>query len=379
MARLGLDGWTATLCFLATTIVQFDLAASWVHPWTTTLSAALIWWLIDQTLRIVEEVETEPRARTLFVIGMLVMALPLTRPVDALIAATCLGVVVAAPIRHHRLSLRALGLIGAGGASVAGLYGGFHLAIYGFGPTAYMVASSQIGFIWSDLGWKAHVLLVDPRPWFPDSDAILERLPWIVPGMAGMIVAAIVGQRPQRRVVLLLLALILPISGIMLTYADLQPPGLWRFGNIHYFKWALPAFGAGIVLCYRHIRAAKDRSILGVVLIGLLLPLTISIEPIAVANDVPARMLLFNGNPRRSWHEAYFSPVVITDDRGTMANLRDFHQIPDAKGQRAIAISRAFARNPRRVDPGETQTISPQPPYARFGERLLFMDLCVRC
>lgn len=371
VARLRIGLWLATFCFLATTLIDTKLAGTWAHPWTTTLSATLIWWLIDRTLLVGDSVGDGKVTRSglLPAIGALAMGLPLVRPVDAIVGVTCLAIVGLTLWRRGQFSIGALLSIGAGSAVVASVYGALHFAIYGLHLTPYMLESAATGFIWSDLGWKAYILLVHARPWYPDSQAILERLPWIVPGCAGLIVAAVVEQRRGRGVILLLFALIVPVSAVMLTYADLQPPGLWYFGNIHYFKWVMPAFGAGIVLCWRQIRQRSDQRILTIVLVAFLLPLAVRIMPQPVSEDAPARMLLFRGDTHRAWEEAYFSHVEITDGSGRLMNIRDFHQVPDASGERALAISRLFGRHPRRFDPSEKLVGPKQPPFARFGER----------
>lgn len=370
--RLDISVWPATGCFLAATLIQSGLASAWVHPWTTTLSAALIWWLIERTLIICEGAGDR---RALTTMGALVGALPLVRPVDALISMTCLAIVAAALLRQRRFSPSALIRIAAGGALVCGVYAALHLAIYGPHPTPYMIAAAQTGFIVGDLGWKAYVLLVDPRPWFPEARSMLQVLPWLVPGCAGLLAHAVVASRPGRLTIVLLFVTILPVSAIMLTYADLQPPGLWSFFNMHYFTWAMPAFAAGLLLCWRLLWDRSGRRWLAVAMAALLLPLGIRVMPIAVDARTPARMLFFRGDTHRDWQEAYFASVVITDDNGLMRNVGDFHQVPDPAGERAIAISRLFGHDPRRADPGEPQVRFGQRPYARFGERVSFLGL----
>lgn len=371
-ARLSIGCWPATWCFLATTLVQTGLASSWAHPWTTTLSAALIWWLADHVIAICAG-EARHRRHLLFSTGALLGSLPLVRPLDAVPSMTCaLGVGVALYRQRDLTAATLLSLCG-GGSLVCGTYLLLHLAIYGPHLTPYMVAAAKTGFIWNDLGWKFYVLVIDPRPWFPNSKSMLEAWPWIVPGAAGLIATAMSGSRRERLIASLLLMLTLPVSVIMLTYADLQPPGLWEYGNIHYFKWTMPAFGCGVMLCWRLIRNSTGRLVLASTTLLLLLPLGIRIRPAAVDEQTPARMLLFDGNTRRNWQEAYFASTTIVDAIGLMRNVGDFHQIPDPAGERAIAISRLFGSRPRRTDPGEMPRRDRQPPYARFGERITYL------
>ncbi len=373
VATIGIGRAAATLAFVAAAVVQKDVAAAWIHPWTSTLSAALIWWLIAGTAQTFNRAGQVSTSRRAYMLGVLAGALPLVRPVDALISAACLIAAASALALRRRLTLGSVGAVLAGGLSICAAYGLLHLAIYGPHPTDYMIAAAQTGFVPADIGWKAHVLLVDPRPWFPESTSIVETLPWIVPGVAGLIALGVVVRGPVRGVLILLAVAILPSTLLMLTYADLQPPGLWRFGNIHYFKWMMPLFGAGVVLWFRLLATTHGRVTLAATMVALLLPLGIRIDPVGVAGDVPARMLLFRGDPHRDWQEGYFASVTVSDALGTQANVRDFHQIPDANGQRAIAVRRLFGTDPRRSDPGEPRGgITGQQPYARYGERVTF-------
>ena len=367
---VGVGRWAATAAFLATAFVQKDIAAAWAHPWTSTLSAALTWWLLAGTTALFDRDSPAFTRRGALLLGALSAALPLVRPVDALVGAICLVVAGNALARRRGLTPGIVAAVLMGGLAVSVPYGLLYLAIYGPHPTAYMVAAAKTGFVPGDLGWKAHVLLVDPRPWFPASRSILETFPWILPGAAGLIAWGIV-ERGRARAVLVLLALVIvPVGALMLTYIDLQPPGLWEFGNIHYFKWVMPLFGVGIALWGRLLATTRGRGVLAATMLALLVPLGIRIDPVPVGDDVPARMLTFRGDTHRGWNEAYFASVVLRDDAGTQANVRDFHQVPDAGGERAIAERRLFAAHPRRTDPGEPGGIRDQPPIARYAERI---------
>ncbi len=367
--RLGIGAWTATACFVLTTLVDAKVARAWVDPWTTTLSAALIWMFADRVLHMMDAAEPK-RRRDAVAFGLLAAAIPLVRPVDALISAFGLAVLAVVLLRRRALSPRIALLVCASGTAVVAGYAALHLAIYGPHATPYMIAAARTGFIWSDIGWKAYVLLIHAEPWFPDTQAILERMPWLPLGLAGLIGVGVAGDAAQRRVAGLLVLLAIPVSAVMLTYADLQPPGLWRFGNIHYFKWTLPLFALGVMLAVRLAREPGRWAMLAVMTAACFAPLLLRIVPSPVDDGTPARMLVFRGDTARAWDEAYFAPVAIRDSAGAMTHINDFHQVPDATGQRAIAVSRLFGAQPRRSDPGETLVPQPQAPDGRFAERV---------
>lgn len=371
VARLGVATGQATACFLATTIVQTGLASAWAQPWTSTLSAALLWWLADRTIAVLEAGRA-PRRGVLLAVGALAGALPLVRPVDALPGLTSLAIVGAALVRRRALSPSAVLAVAAGGAAACLPYLALHLAIYGPHATRYMTEAARTGFVPGDLGWKAYVILLDPGPWYPDpySRPMLAVLPWTLPGLAGLIARGIAGARGERAAIAVLLALSVPVTVLMLTYADLQPPGLWYFGNVHYFKWVMPMLGCGLILAWRLAWTRRGRPVVAATLGVLLLPLGLRLRPVPVADGVPARMLLYRGDAGRDWQEAYFAPATVTDDRGPLANVNGFHQLPDGGGERAIAVRRLFAGHPRRSDPGELRCRAGQLPYARYGERL---------
>lgn len=114
-------------------------------------------------------------------------------------------------------------------------------------PSPYTPYFEQYGFNVGWLGWKAYVLLVVPRGWFGEGLELFEYAPWLLLGYAGMIAA---GWSPasRRPVVPIVAAAGLLHAIVMLAYVDLLPTGLWRFDNVHYFKWLFGLFAVRFVL-----------------------------------------------------------------------------------------------------------------------------------
>jgi hypothetical protein len=372
--RMGFSAWSAVALALLASLAQARTARSWLDPWTTTLSAAIIWWLIEHSVAIAMPTPhgtgRPPATRQLAIFGMLLGALPLARPADLLISGICFAAVVAALAWRRRWQWRYPAVICGGASLIAVPYGILHVSIYGWRASPYMAAAADTGFILSVLPWKAHVVIVSARPWFPATKSILEMMPWLLLSAAGS-VAMLSGRTSTKMVAAFVLLVAVPYSLLMLTYADLQPPGLSAFGNLHYFNWMLPFAGLSCGYWLSMLRTIRGARMAAAAAVLTALPTCLKVVPVPARGDEPARMLLFKGAAERDWNEAYFAPVQIIDAEGLMRNVGDFHQIPDRDGERAIATRRLFAADPVRFDPGETAAYAVrEKAYARYAARL---------
>ncbi len=371
----GIGAATAMLIFLAACLIQAPIAKAWLQPWNTNVSAALLWWLSALTIALFAPPRrSRPAATTteLVLIGVLAGALPLVRPIDISLSLICLGFALYA-VRRRQPLVRASGLMLTGALIPIVPYVLLHLAIYGPHATQYMADAARNGFVPGDIGWKSYVLLVTPRPWFPGTRSILETMPWLLFGAAGAVALLATAFRERRVAAILLTILIFASALPFIAYVDLQPPGLWKFKNFHYFKWFVPYWGAGLFLWLRLLGRSGHPLAAIFSLLAVSLPLCIRITPVPVADTVPARMLLFRGDTSRDWAQAYFAPAVVTDSLGAQHNVHDFHLMPDAAGVRAIAVKRFFGAHPLLDDPGDPVVRAQRGvPYARFGEHISF-------
>ncbi|WP_404338260.1 hypothetical protein AB2M62_04960 [Sphingomonas sp. MMS12-HWE2-04] len=331
-ARFDVSGGAAALLFLAATLLDPRIGKLWVEPWTTTLSAALMWLGFGALADLLfgERISVGRAA----LLGIVLMLIPLVRPADVLVSAVISLFALVPLLRQHRL----LPVMGAGAAMLAGnalLY----LAVYGARLSDYIVLSRDYGFTFADLGWKAVVLLVAPEPWFPGAKGMLGGMPWLLLGAAGLALALLrlAGQQARLMLALLLAALVYTI--VMLAYVDLLPSGLWRFNNVHYFKWLFPLFALGVLLLVR--LGAKRRGLALVVLAALVLPTCLRFD--AVETVGPARALRFT-SPAVEWAPVYTARSAISDDSGSQRNYFDYHQMLSADGSViAVALKRPFA------------------------------------
>ena len=186
-ARFGLDASRAILLFLATTLLGPTLFAAWIVPWTTALSSALIWLAFGRVCRAYDETRLD-RAQCL-VLGALLGLIPLCRPADAIISAILGGFLLFRILRSPS-PWGSAGWIIAGTFVVVAPYLAIYLAIYGPHATPYIQLSANFGFNFPQLGWKAQLLLVEPRPFYPYGQGLFERFPWVALGLAGLVSAA---------------------------------------------------------------------------------------------------------------------------------------------------------------------------------------------
>jgi len=369
---LGIGAWVAAAIFALSTL-SIPLAANlWIEPWTTTLSAALLWGLFA-VMAMLFDTNRQPSAGLLVAAGALAAALPLARPADAPAGAAALVVAAVVAYRRKLLTRRVIGLVLAGGLIVALPYALLYLAIYGPQPSGYIISGRNQGFAFDDLPWKAYVLLVAARPWFPHTRALIEVVPFLLPGLAGLIALAIIGAAAERRMLALIAAAGLPLLAVQLTYSDFQPPGMWLYHNAHYLKWLFPLGGAGLWVWLRTFGRWREWAVTMATTLAVLALVCIRPLPRLVGDDEPARMLLFQGNVLRFPGEALFASVVVRDALGTTRNIHGFHQVPDDRGEREIAITRLFTGPAGRFDPGEPPPYDVWPkPYARYAVRLSF-------
>ena len=339
-ASVGVGSIVAVLLFLAGTFSSEILRHVWCQPWNTTLSAALIWWLLALSARSGGFGTPGREQLRLAGIGAISACIVETRPSDALLVIICGLMMLLMRLGARRPIVKLMPAVTAGVAVLAVPYLALHLAIYGLQPTPYMRLSAGIGFDATALWWKSYLLLIDPRPWLPDGAGLLHRFPWLVAGFAGMISVPFL--RSERRTPLLLLGVLIAASwASFLAYNDLQPSGLWRFENVHYFKWTFPGLLLLGWVMVRNLLGAHRLPIIACCL-AVVLPSAIHLEPKQADERAPAWMIQIR-QPQPPFFETYFGSLVLKMGSTTLVNTRDFRALPDAGGFRIILYRRAVS------------------------------------
>jgi hypothetical protein len=379
--RFGVGDAISALLFLAATLGDIRIAKLWIVPWTTTLSTAAIWMSLGETADMMFGAHSRPIR-----LGMLLMLVGLVRPTDLLIGAIIGGFALWRPVVMEK-RWRMMPLVMIGALAVLLPYVGLYAAIYGWRPNHYMVLGADYGFAFQDLAWKASVLLVDPASWFPGEHGLLREMPWLLTGSAGLVVGVMRLQGAARWLTLCMALSGLFYTAMMLTYVDLVPTGVWRFANIHYFKWLLPM---AALFTWLLLTAWRDRLSLTVLAV-LVLCACFRIVPRPAMPEEPAKALAFAA-PDASWRDIYFARSVIVDARGVQRSLAKFHQLPVGDRVAAIAFRRPFEKealwygtapaglahwpngsgDAKITLPGSW----PQRPIARYGTKLIFGYPC---
>jgi hypothetical protein len=333
-AHAGLGRRWSVALFVAASLASRQIFDQWAIPWNTSPTAALTWLLLALV--------TSPRrgAGIALVTGAVAGCIPLFRPTDAVLVAAGLAATVFADLVRRRMSRRfdEWGLIAAGAAVPVLAYGVLYVAIYGFHETDYMRQSRALGFTFYDFGWKAYVILIDPRPWFGEGDGLLRRCPWIALSIAGVIPALRRGRAPAT-----LVAMLAAHAVLYLSYVDLLPTGFWRFDNVHYWIWALPGYAvlAFILLQDLCSRPGAARWVGGASVVATGLVLCLRVEPVPVAPGEPAKML---GFPRLTarFDDVYSAPFALRDAAGEIVNVYRMRVFPVPGSLRAVALRRPF-------------------------------------
>jgi hypothetical protein len=296
---VGVGSIWPVLIFIGSVASSKMIFTQWVVPWTTTPTSALIWLLLAS---VAAHMQGTRRPST---IGLLAACIPLIRPTESVLVAPC--ILAAATVNIRRLPTEIF-LMALGGLVPVLTYGLLHWRIYGLSPSDYMLSSSVIGFTLYDLGWKAYVIFIDPRSWFLDGQGLLWRAPYFALALGGLVVAWVHG-----RAVALLAVLLILHSLLYLSYRDMLPTGLWRYYNVHYWKWAMPGAGLLAFILVRdllHWRRAPAFPLAPTALLLSLPLLCLKAEPVVATAGEPAKMLLYDGSVP-SFTGTYFGLLAV--------------------------------------------------------------------
>ena len=328
---LGVSRIVAAALFIAAVAWDRQMFNEWVIPWNTTPAAALVW----VALALCARWATGDRRPVL--LGAVVALVPAFRPTEAPAVAAAMLWVLAADWRAGLLRRAHLVRLIAGALPPLLAAAGLHLAIYGPHPSEYMVISRRLGFTLRDFGWKAYVILADPYWWWTDGPGLLRRIPWAALGLAGLLPALLRGRAAGALACALCVHLVLYVS-----YLDLLPLGLWRFNNVHYWKWAIPGYALLAWLLVRdliHWRWAPPSLAAAATLAVAATLSLVRVAPRPATADEPAKMLEYHGDAP-GFDPSYFNEFTAHDSRGPLIGIAGLRAFPVPGGMRVIALTR---------------------------------------
>jgi hypothetical protein len=351
-------------CFVALGGLGHTAASMWAVPWTTTLAAPLLFTMLLMALRYGEL----GMHRDVALMGAAAGVGAMVRPSDAglvllVCTAFCLWRLVAAQ-QDARTMLRAAASLCAGLA--AGLAPAIvaHVTVHGFSAGHYIGQSAALGFDWRLIPLRWVTLAIGPRPLFPTGTGMAAVFPWLLPGVAGMVLAGLPGHTatPANRFI----AVTLCVYWLLyLSYRDLHSYGLWRYNNVHYFKWTLPFLAFWALLLTRAMARRADRpaAVAAVALSTLLFCWRPEFVPLAhgeaategVRAPVPgglptidsAFLLAADGD----WTRLFLGHAHLLVDSSVFVNTADFKVFPVAGGVMLMPL--------RDLPPGDATIVFP--------------------
>ncbi len=365
---LGPSAWArpaSMALFVLTSVGVPRIAATWAVPWTSTPTVPLVLGALLATLVFLER----PRAWPCFLAALSSGAIAAIRPADALVAATsCAALILWAlarrwPGRRPGVLILCAGL--AGLLCTVGPAIALHAAIWGLNRSPYMLIAGARGFEIRLLPLRWVLIVVGPHP-LTDGRGLAAAFPWILSGVAGMVAClAAPGARARAPHVLLAAAAALSLVQF-LTFRDLHPAGIWRYDNLHYFKWLLPLAALYTLLLARAL-VVEDRRLL-VLLVALATTVTLfcwrpSLDPVPpgampATVQAPHRLILVNGLPRitdavlvaaeGSWADTYEGEIYAYGAGRTYQSTTDIMAYPRVGGFLLIPL--------RPIDRGITVT-----------------------
>ena len=398
MAARHTGWWWAALILLLTFVSPNNIILYvWAEPWTSSLVSAIFAFLLFDVDKYTSG-ELEISKTRLIFWGVLGGAVFLARPVDAVVITPLFLYVVwhiwRGPAASHKYShskalrFHKIGTLLVSGLSVVTLFFLFNFFVHGSFGGRYFAMAETNGFHLADVFEKLVSLFLDSGAIYNvPKDAIFAQLKWLALVVPAAIYGLIKGGPTVRIVITCILVQVL----IYAPYADLLPTGVWRFQNIHYFKWFLPYAGFLIFLWLNDLFVKSPSSnkrfawLLSLVLGSIILSINIKLKEID--SNKFAVDVLFDGekntlridsvlgahlidkisfaNVTGGFESVYFSTDAKVRADGVSLNfVRDFRFLPAPTGSDLVFIRPLLAQTIE-IDPS-TMAIGSEHTRPRF-------------
>ncbi|MCX5539975.1 hypothetical protein M3A49_10770 [Paraburkholderia sp. CNPSo 3076] len=358
----------ASIWFQPTVIDNF--AIPWTTSGTTLIYALSLLILIRQ--RDTRQRDDDSPAALLWagLLSLLFGALIILRPVDVVLAAVFFPAYIyfalpfrdiASLLRQRRRVLAICSALGLGIVFGLMLFAAVNYRIYGKPMGGYLQSTAGAsGYFITELPRKTWSLLFDANSIYLEPQAALvTHYPWLLLSIVGVVIAIARGDQLLRVVAL---AILLHFA-LYAPYGDLLPEGMWRYHNIHYFKWAIPYLALLAWLALRWVWGGSESRLQSrvlrascaaiLVLLVLCLQFKISdidsiqqahstsqdgnpvIEVVWSAHKSPADFIDFHGLTGQ-FTDVYFGQHRVWVDGHELGRIRDFRMIPAPWGVRLL-------------------------------------------
>jgi hypothetical protein len=362
---LYLPRWGGVALLFSTTIFNYTLFENYVIPWTSTLATALlasgILGLVWLTKIMNGERDKLSGLQVFFVATCLGLLVP-TRPADAIVGCVIgLGLLIGYWCIHRRpihlvpRPIVFILLVTTGSIIGPLLFLGFNILVFGSPLGNYLQVASSNGFYPADLMEKFFSIWLDGLILYGEPNSgLTERYPWLFVALAGLFWVLIRGDGALRTVAVAIIFLFV----LYLPYGDLLPNGLWRFKNIHYFKWTFPFMALFAALLIKEAwfawREAKGRLststfLLGIPFLLLSLHLVLDMVPVSTRKTSDQENILFELPSKKidfvdfkglsgGFSDVYFGSHRLILDGKELTRVRDYRLLPMTWGVRLLFI-----------------------------------------
>ena len=357
--------WAGLLVFVSTSILDLRIFQNWVIPWTSTLGAALLAtgilglvWMAEVQEGIKERVTG---LQAFIVAGGLSLLVP-TRPIDAAVGIIIgIGFLVSYLILHKQSPSKVPGPMKFSSMILLGIsigpliFFGFNFLVFGSPMGEYIRRNSHNGFFPADLPEKFISLWLDGFSLYGASGTgLIEKCPWLLISLAGLVWAGVKGDSMLRWVALAICMLFI----LYMPYGDLLPNGLWYYLNIHYFKWTFPFLALmGLLLAARTWQAWQQKRnrllptalLAGIPLLALSLHLSVHTTSIEAVTSNTSKEISFNLEGKSidfidlkglsgSFTDVYFGRHLLFLDGKALQHVRNYRALPMEWGTRLLFI-----------------------------------------
>jgi hypothetical protein len=337
--QLGVGAIGGAIAFLVGAVLPKILLAQYVIPWTTTPVAALYVAVFVAYVGAIRDGFTSGRVAVMTTGVLLVAAF---RPVDA---APLLPIAVHVAWRTLRPDSAAAPVIrrlltpAAAGGAVLVAYLALHYAIYGAKLSPYMRHSAGFGLDPAIIPFRFAVIFGNPTPFFGEGTGLLQRYPLVSIGLWALVYVTF-----WQRTLLGIAAAVWISFLLYLAYPDFLPSGIWRYMNIHYWKWLFPIMALLTFVAARDVWQKRSRAaaLLSLALTAPLILVSLKAAPssarvvqIADGNRValtaeraaPIAAIKLQG-VSGGYAEVYWGEHQLLLDDRTLRHIADFRMMP---------------------------------------------------